>query len=95
MKKRFVDFFTALEEAYVMEIDDTIMLPVFEEELHAELGDVVVLYDEWNGNIIIPIVENKEIKFDTASRTFHVKGFLGEYSEDPIETFNIKFLKLA
>ena len=95
MKKRFVDFFTALEEAYVMEIDDTIMLPVFEEELHAELGDVVVLYDEWNGNIIIPIVENKEIEFDTASRTFHVKGFRGEYSEDPIETFNIKFLKLA
>lgn len=95
MKKRFVDFFTALEEAYVMEIDDTIMLPVFEEELHAELGDVVVIYDEWNGNIIVPIDENKEIEFDTSSRTFHIKGFLGEYSEDPIETFNIRFLKLA
>lgn len=95
MKKKFVDFFTALEEAYAIENDGTITDLYFEEELHSELGDVVVIYDEWNGNITIPIDENKEIEFDTASRTFHIKGFLGGYSEDPIETFNIRFLKLA
>lgn len=95
MKKKFVDFFTALEEAYAIEIDESITDLFFEEELHSELGDVVVIYNEWSGNIIVPIDENKEIEFDTASRMFHIKGFLGEYSEDPIETFNIRFLKLA
>ena len=94
-KKSFVDFFTALEEAYAMEIDDTITLPVFEEEMDEDLGDVVVLYDEWNGSIKIPLDRNKEIEFETASRTFRVKGFSDASSGEFIDTFYIRFLKLA
>lgn len=94
-KKSFVDFFTALEEAYAMEIDDTITLPVFEEEMDEDLGDVVVLYDEWNGSIKIPLDRNKEIEFETASRTFRVKGFSDTSSGEFIDTFYIRFLKLA
>ncbi len=76
-------------------IDDTITLPVFEEEMDEDLGDVVVLYDEWNGSIKIPLDRNKEIEFETASRTFRVKGFSDASSGEFIDTFYIKFLKLA
>lgn len=93
--KTFDDFFTALEDAYAMEIDGDITLPVFEEEMDEDLGDVVVLYDEWNGSIRIPLDRNKEIEFDEAGRMFSVKGFSDASSGEFIDTFYIKFLKLA
>lgn len=93
--KSFDEFFDALSDAYAMEIDDTIVLPVFEEEEDEDLGDVVVLYDEWNGSIKIPLDRNKEIEFDEAGRMFSVKGFSDTSSGEFIDTFSIRFLKLA
>lgn len=94
--KTFAEFFTALEDAYAMEIDETIMLPSFEEEMHAEFGDVVVIYDEWNGRITIPIADNKQIEFNKSGREYRVKGYRGGSETDEfIETFYIKLLKLA
>lgn len=92
--KSFDEFLDALSDAYAMEIDDTIMLPAFEEGEDVKHGDVVILYDEWNGSIGIPTDLNKEIGFDAIGRTYSVKGF-NSNSEDSIETFSIRFLKLA
>ena len=93
--KSFDEFFEALSEAYAMEIDETIVLPAFEEKEDGDLGNVVVLYDEWNGSITIPYSRNPLIDFDSMGRTYSVKGFSSSGSVDSIETFNIRFLELA
>lgn len=89
--KTFDQFFEALQDAYAMEIDDTVMLPAFEEELHEEYGNVVIIYDEWNGHITIPIELNGQIEFDEVSRDFTLNGFTRAYEES---TFRIRLLKL-
>jgi hypothetical protein len=89
----FDEFLEALSDAYAMEVGNIITLPVFEEEMDEDLGDVVVLYDEWNGSIKIPYSRNPVIEFDKVGRTYQVKGFAE--NEMLIDTFSIRFLKLA
>ena len=93
--RTFEQFFDSLEQAYAMEIDDTIMLPVFEDEMDEEPGEAVVLYDEWNGSIRIPADLNKEIEFDETGHMFRVKGFSDTGSDGSADTFSIRFLNLA
>lgn len=93
--RTFEQFFDSLEQAYAMEIDDTITLPVFEDEMDEDLGEAIVLYDEWNGSIRIPADLNKEIEFDEPSRMFRVKGFSDSSPDEWVDTFSIRFLNLA
>lgn len=92
--RTFDEFFDTLVDSYAIEIDDTVMLPVFEEEMDETLGDTLVLYDEWNGNITIPLDRNKDVEFDEIARSFEVKGFTERSDRELIETFRIRFLKL-
>lgn len=91
----FDDFFEALSDSYAIEIDDMIMPSNFENEIDEELGEAVVIHDEWNGGIRVPQSMNPVIEFDTIGRTYSVKGFSSSGGGEFIETFSIRFLKLA